>query len=269
MDVRDWNKFLLPYEQAVEELKVKFRALRNELKTREEYSPIEFVTGRVKRVSSILEKAGRLGLTPDRIESMEDIAGLRIMCQFVEDIRRVAGLIAERKDMTVVQVKDYIAHHKESGYRSYHVIVEYPVQTALGVKNVLAEIQLRTLAMNFWATIEHSLNYKYRGSLPENVRHRLRRATEAAFRLDEEMSSIRREIVDAQRLFEDNSNLVAKLLNDIQALYFFGRVREATAFLLRFNELWESGSTDELRALADELGEVLSRAKREYEHGGR
>ncbi len=177
MDGRDWNHFLLPYEQAVEELKVKFKTMRGELKVRESYAPIEFVTGRVKRISSILEKAKRLSVPMDQLESgIEDIAGIRIMCQFVDDIHRVADFIRNRKDLALVNEKDYITNFKDSGYRSFHMIVEYPVQTALGLKKVLAEIQIRTLAMNFWATIEHSLNYKYKESLPDEVRLRLKKS---------------------------------------------------------------------------------------------
>jgi len=264
MEIRDWNKFLLPYEQAVEELKVKFRALRQEMKVRYEYSPIEFVTGRVKRISSILEKAGRLGVPMDRIETgIEDIAGIRIMCQFVEDIGKIAELIRGRKDMIVVYEKDYVTNKKESGYRSYHIIVEYPVQTALGTKPVLAELQIRTLAMNFWATIEHSLNYKFKEQLPDEVRMRLRRAAEAAFRLDEEMSSIREEIVAGQRLFEDKSNLVSRVLSDIQELYFYYRIKDAAEYQAMFNRIWEAGDMDELRRLSDRIRETLEQAKSE------
>lgn len=262
MDGRDWSKFLLPYEQAVEELKIKFKALRAELKIREELAPIEFVTGRVKRISSILSKAKLLGVPYDQLEKgIEDIAGIRIMCQFVEDIYRVAELIRERSDMKVMYEKDYIANKKESGYRSYHIIVEYPVQTALGVKPVLAEIQIRTLAMNFWATIEHSLNYKFKEELPEDVKQRLRRAAEAAYVLDQEMSSIRDDIMSAQKSFERNSNLVSRVLNDIQELYFYHRFREAVQFQLKFNELWENEDIWGLRLLADQLQEALERAK--------
>jgi putative GTP pyrophosphokinase len=147
MDARDWDKFLLPYEQALEELKVKFKILRSELKSREEYTPIEFVTGRIKRKSSILDKAKKLNVPMDQIETgIEDITGIRIMCQFVEDIERIHELISMRQDMKVIYVKDYVANKKPSGYRSYHIIIEYPVQTSLGIKKVLAEIQIRTLA---------------------------------------------------------------------------------------------------------------------------
>jgi putative GTP pyrophosphokinase len=263
MDGRDWGLFLQPYEQAVEELKVKLKTLRTELKAREAYAPIEFVTGRVKRISSILEKAKRLHVPMDKIETgIEDIAGIRIMCQFVEDIHRVSELIRSRKDLKLVYEKDYITNYKESGYRSYHMIVEYPVQTAIGLKNVLAEVQIRTLAMNFWATIEHSLNYKYKESLPDDVRLRLKKAAEAAFQLDTEMSSIRKEILDAQRDFEEKSNVVSSVLSDIQELYFFHRVREAVQFQLRFNELWEQEDAFAIRMLADEVRNSLNRAKK-------
>ncbi|GIQ68232.1 GTP pyrophosphokinase family protein [Xylanibacillus composti] len=264
MDGRDWGKFLLPYEQTVEELKVKFKTLRTELKKREEFSPIEFVTGRVKRISSILEKAKRLHVPMDKLETgIEDIAGIRIMCQFVEDIERVASIIREREDMILVYEKDYIANTKESGYRSYHMIVEYPVQTGLGMKRVLAEIQIRTLAMNFWATIEHSLNYKYRESLPKELRIRLKKAAEAAFKLDEEMSSIREEIIRAQQLFEDRSNLVSTILSDIQELYFYHRIREAVTFQLQFNELWDNEDIWGLKTLSEQIRASLARAQKE------
>ncbi|HZG87252.1 GTP pyrophosphokinase family protein [Paenibacillus sp.] len=266
MDGRDWGKFLVPYEQAVEELKVKLKSMRVEMKKREEYSPIEFVTGRVKRVSSILEKAKRLNVPMEKLEEgIEDIAGIRIMCQFVADIEQMADLIRARKDMKVLYEKDYIRNNKPSGYRSYHIIVEYPVQTALGMKVILAEIQLRTLAMNFWATIEHSLSYKFQGNLPEHIRDRLSKAAEAAFRLDEEMSQIRSEIVEAQKLFENQSALISQVLNDIQQLYFYNRAKEAQQFQNRFSELW--GGKDDpwsLRELSEQIQAALLLARKEH-----
>lgn len=263
MDGRDWSKFLLPYEQAVDELKIKFRSLRTELKIREGYSSIEFVTGRVKRISSILEKAKRLSVPMEKIEyGIEDIAGIRIMCQFVQDIQSIAEVIRARKDMSIIYEKDYVTNRKPSGYRSHHIIIDYPVQTGLGMKNVLAEIQIRTLAMNFWATIEHSLHYKYKEKLPGELFDRLQKAAEAAFKLDQEMSSIRLEIMEAQKLFEDDSNLVSKVLNDIQELYFYHRVREAAQFQLRFNEIWETEELWNLKELSIDVESALLRAKK-------
>jgi putative GTP pyrophosphokinase len=200
--VKHWDLFLAPYKQAVEELKVKLKGMRSQFELQGNYSPIEFVTGRVKPIASILDKANQKGIPLERLESeMQDIAGLRMMCQFVDDISKVVELIRKRNDFEIVEERNYITHKKASGYRSYHVVIRYPVQTIQGEKKILAEIQIRTLAMNFWATIEHSLNYKYKGQFPEDIRMRLQRAAEAAFRLDEEMSLIRGEIQEAQAFF--------------------------------------------------------------------
>lgn len=123
------------------------------------------------------------------------------MCPFVEDIYEVVEMLRLRKDFTIVEERDYIEKNKDSGYRSYHVIIQYPVETIYGEKKLLAEIQIRTLAMNFWAINEHSLNYKYSGQIPTEIKERLKSAAEAAFRLDEEMSKIRQEIREAQEIF--------------------------------------------------------------------
>ncbi|AOH53935.1 GTP pyrophosphokinase [Peribacillus muralis] len=200
--MESWDDFLAPYTQAVEELKVKLKGLRKQFERENIHSPIEFVTGRVKPIVSILDKASQKDIRIDKLGTgMQDIAGLRMMCQFVDDIEQVVELLRGRNDFEIVEERNYISHKKASGYRSYHVVIRYPVQTIHGEKNILAEIQIRTLAMNFWATIEHSLNYKYKGIFPEDIQLRLKRAAEAAFLLDAEMSQIRTEIQEAQRLF--------------------------------------------------------------------
>ena len=193
--MKDWDLFLWPYQQAVSELKVKFRSLRQSFLNKGEHSPIEFVVGRVKTVDSIKEKMTRRVIAPEVIENdMQDIAGIRIMCQFVDDIYRVVDLIHERQDMQVVEERDYIQNAKPSGYRSYHMVIEYSVFLPDGPKKIIAEIQIRTLAMNFWATVEHTLNYKYQGKYPEDISKRLKTTAEAAYKLDEEMSSIKDEV---------------------------------------------------------------------------
>ncbi|WP_408010730.1 GTP pyrophosphokinase family protein [Pseudalkalibacillus sp. A8] len=199
----EWDVFLNPYKQSVEELKVKFKGVREQYIIENKHSPIEFVTGRVKPVASILDKTKRKNISLDDIETeIQDIAGIRIMCQFVDDISTVINMLKKRKDLEVIEERDYVNHKKPSGYRSFHVVISYPVQTVNGEKKILVEIQIRTLAMNFWATIEHSLNYKYAGAIPTNIQQRLQRAAEAAFRLDEEMSLIKGEIQEAQKIFE-------------------------------------------------------------------
>lgn len=199
---RDWELFLLPYRQTVDELKIKLRGLREMYQLRKEHGPIEFVTGRVKPINSILLKSNTRNISLDTLETdMEDLAGIRIMCPFVEDIHDVVAMLKQRNDLTVVYEKDYVSHKKDSGYRSYHLICEYPVQLIDEVKVVLVEIQIRTLAMNFWASIEHSLNYKYQGEFPDEINTRLQKAAESAFQLDEEMSTIRDEIKEIQKNF--------------------------------------------------------------------
>ncbi len=201
-----WEQFLAPYKQVVDELKVKLKGMRGEYEKYSIHSPIEFVTGRVKPIASILDKANKKGIKLSAIQQeMQDIAGLRMMCQFVEDIHVVVEKLRARKDFTIIEERDYVTHKKPSGYRSYHIVIDYPVQTIHGEVNILAEIQIRTLSMNFWATIEHSLNYKYSGQIPEEIRHRLQGAAEAAFRLDEEMSLIREEIQEAQVIFTNKT----------------------------------------------------------------
>ena len=198
----EWKLFLAPYEQAVSELKVKLKSIRQQYKENNLHTPIEFVTGRVKTQDSIMLKAKMRHIEYSRIDTdLQDIAGIRIMCQFVEDIYEVVELLRKRNDFKVVHERDYIENKKSSGYRSYHVVIEYPVQLISGEKKILVEIQIRTLAMNFWATIEHSLNYKYQGEFPEEINTRLEKTAEAAFLLDEEMSKIRDEIQEAQHLF--------------------------------------------------------------------
>ncbi|EJT6477235.1 GTP pyrophosphokinase family protein [Clostridium perfringens] len=250
MSIQNWKDFLTPYDQAVSELKVKLRSIRKEFRRKNEYSPIEFVTGRVKEVSSILEKANKYSIPVDRIQyEMEDIAGIRIMCQFVDDIDTVVNIIRNRKDMQVLYEKDYVSNVKPSGYRSYHVVIRYPINMADGQKDILAEFQIRTLAMNFWATIEHSLNYKYKKNLPKDIQFKLKRAADAAFTLDEEMLEIKDEIKDAQTLFEVKSDIISTIMNSILNLISIGKVAEASRYQISLNKLIEEGEVWELNNL--------------------
>lgn len=203
----NWEYLLAPYKQVVDELKVKLRGTRSQFEYESSHSPIEFVTGRVKPVQSILEKAKNRGVQLENIEKeIYDIAGVRVVCQFVDDIYAIVEMLRNRDDFSIVEEKDYITNKKPSGYRSYHMIIQYPVEMVRGRKLVLAEIQIRTLAMNFWATNEHSLNYKYKGSIPDDIQIRLQNAAEAAFKLDEEMSKIKHEIQEARRIFNRKYN---------------------------------------------------------------
>lgn len=260
--IRQWKKLLLPYEQAVEELKVKFKAIRKEYRDMNEYSPVEFVTGRVKKISSIIEKSQRNNIDESQIEAeMEDIAGLRIMCQFQDDIYSVVNIIRERdgRDLRIVYEKDYIKNEKTSGYKSYHMIIKYPVQTAYGEREILAEIQIRTLAMNFWATIEHSLNYKYKQNMPENLKERLKASAEAAAKLDLEMCQIRNEIIHAQLMFEEKSNVIRDIVDSIRVLSSSEKKEIALSFQAQFDELCDAGNQEALEELLIEIKSEMPR----------
>ncbi|MCC7668221.1 MULTISPECIES: GTP pyrophosphokinase [Leuconostoc] len=187
----DWKIFFTPYVQTVSELKVKLRGLRDQYEKNGEDSPIEFVTGRVKSQASIEEKIVRRHLDESRLSlDLQDIAGVRIMTKYVEDIYTVVDLLRQRTDFQILEERDYVTNAKPSGYRSYHIVIEYPVQMYSGELKVLAEIQVRTMAMNFWATVEHDLRYKH-GELSDNLADRLTKLSESTFALDQELSEIR------------------------------------------------------------------------------
>jgi len=257
--INNWDKFLLPYTQAVEELKIKFKSLRKSYKGLEEYSPIEFVTGRVKKISSIIEKLDRREMPIDKAAELEDIAGIRIMCQLVDDISTVVDLIRSRngKDLEIVEERDYTKNTKDSGYRSYHIIIKYWVYSSVGENEILAEIQIRTLAMNFWATIEHSINYKFDKNIPENIVQRLKSAAEAAFHLDMEMSQIKDEIIDSQKLFMAESALTEKILYKIHTLYLNSNYKNVDLLRKDFYNAKRNGSIEDLKKLNDRIDLLL------------
>jgi putative GTP pyrophosphokinase len=254
MEILLWRQILDPYRLAVDELVLKFHHLMMEYRNAGEYSPIELVDGRVKKISSILEKAQKKGFTIDEIEGkIQDIAGIRIICQFVEDIEKVVELIRNREDMKILREKDFINNMKDSGYRSYHVIIEYTVYTSKGAKTIEAEIQIRTLAMNFWATIEHSLQYKYKGNIPEHVRDRLTKASNAIVVLDEEMSALRDVIMDAQDSFQYKANIVSDILTNMQNLYKVANKREILKIQDEFFKVYNMGDVNQLERFNKEL----------------
>ena len=254
MEIRLWRELLIPYELAVKELVMKFNHLKKEHQEKDLYSPIEEVTGRVKSINSILEKMQRKNISWEELEEkVEDIAGVRIICQFYEDIEKVADLIRNRSDMRVLEIKDYVTHMKESGYQSYHMIIGYSTETLEGKKEIRAEIQIRTLAMNFWATIEHSLQYKYKGNMPPHLAERLTNAANSIIQLDTEMSSVRSEVMDAQNSMLHQSNLVADILNNIENLYHYSNKREVEKIQDEFYRIYKRKDLKQLERFHREL----------------
>ncbi len=266
MGTKYWQEFLIPYQQAVDEIVLKFSRLKEQYLKIGEYSPIETVYGRVKSVSSILEKIHNYGVEVDELEEkIQDIAGIRITCQFQEDIHEIVDHIEKRIqcDMEIMKIKDYLKEKKPSGYKSYHLIIRYPVYTVFGYKEVLVEIQIRTLAMNFWSIIEHSLKYKYKENIPQEIKNRLVNAANAVHEIDREMSSIRGEIQNAQRLFGLKSSSVSGILESIGQLYKLNRGDKAYEYEKIFDELFEQEDILKLILLKKELDSEVSQIKSE------
>ena len=254
MEIQLWRSILCPYELAVKELIVKFEHIISEHRENDLYSPIEQVSGRVKSVASILEKMQRKHIPMERMEEeVEDIAGIRIICQFEEDIETVASLIQNRSDITIKSEKNYLKHVKQSGYRSLHLIIYYTVETLNGPRKLQAEIQIRTMAMDFWATIEHSLQYKYKGDMPPYVAERLTNAADAIILLDQEMSSVRNEIMDAQNSSQMQSNLVKDILNNIENLYRVSSEREVIKIQTEFLRVFHTKDLKQLERFHRQL----------------
>ncbi|MFE4713801.1 MULTISPECIES: GTP pyrophosphokinase family protein [unclassified Paenibacillus] len=187
------------YRHALNELQNKIDIIRTEWQVRDGFSPIEHVKSRIKEPKSIIQKMERKGydLCLENMENyIHDIAGMRIVCAFVKDIYRLVDHLSRREDMRVLEIKDYIAHPKPNGYQSLHVIVAIPLILLEGTRWVKAEIQLRTLAMDFWASMEHILYYKFDKQLPTHVADELKEAARAADELDQKMLRLRREILE-------------------------------------------------------------------------
>ncbi|MBR6222091.1 MAG: GTP pyrophosphokinase family protein [Lachnospiraceae bacterium] len=262
MEIQLWRELLDPYQLAVDELVLKFSHMISEFRNSNKYSPIEQVHGRVKKISSILDKMQKKHISMEELEDcIDDIAGVRIICQFVEDIDRVVDIIRKRSDMEIKEEKDYITNMKDSGYRSYHVIIWYDVQTFDGPKRIQAEIQIRTLAMDFWATIEHSLQYKYKGNMPEHIKDKLSSASNAIILLDTEMSQVRDEIMDAQNMFQVKAKIVSDILINIQNLYRVANKREIVKIQDEFFSVYSTEDIEKLDRFSKQL-DIISEGYR-------
>lgn len=220
--ISDWKSFLLPYELAVGGFIIKLEAIKKEYILKGERSPIEIVSGRVKALASILEKAERLDIHITKIpEEIYDIAGIRVTCKYVEDVYKVYELLCSRKDVEVFLVKDYIKNPKPSGYRSLHLIARYNVETIEGQILINIEFQIRTHAMHLWASAEHSLKYKYFRNIPEPIKQRLVRVAEVAASLDEEMTKIKQAVEETE---VENSRGEEYSLDDLEI--FLGNMKK-------------------------------------------
>ncbi len=169
--ISDFRELMMKYNAAIREIQTKLEILNDELSLNNRHSPIENITSRIKKPMSIAKKLKDLDkeITLESIvENLNDVAGIRVICSFVDDIYKVAKMLASQDDITVIKVKDYIKNPKPNGYRSYHMIVEVPVFFSDSKQPMRAEVQIRTIAMDFWASLEHQLKYKGKDSIIEN-----------------------------------------------------------------------------------------------------
>ena len=198
----DFARFLMPYKFGIDEINTKISILREEFSQLHDYNPIEHLTSRLKTPEGIVEKVERKGCnsTFEAIRAtITDIAGVRVTCSFVSDVYRVFDLLTGQNDIRLMVVKDYIANPKPNGYKSLHAIVEVPVFLSDGPVAVPVEVQLRTIAMDFWASLEHKIYYKHNPDIPPALRDELAAAAEDAARLDKRMERLHQEIHGPRR----------------------------------------------------------------------
>lgn len=203
---QDFTRFMMRYKFGMEEIVTKLTILHDEFAHLHETNPIENVSSRLKNPDSILEKMGRKGCDPtfeSIAEKITDVAGVRVTCSFVSDVYHVFDMLTSQSDVVIVEVRDYITAPKPNGYRSLHALIEVPVYMSDGEVPVLVEVQLRTIAMDFWASLEHKIHYKYREDVPQSLLDGLREAAETAGELDATMERLHTEVKTAGELSAD------------------------------------------------------------------
>ena len=196
-DQRELARFSMVYKFAIDEVTTKINILREEFSQLHEYNPIEHVKARLKTPESIVAKARRRGCGPSLAalrDTVQDIAGVRVVCSFKSDVYSIFEMFTAQRDVTVVDVEDYIAVPKANGYQSLHTTVQVPVYMSQGAEDVFVEMQFRTVAMDCWASLEHKIFYKYDRAVPTGLLAELREAAETAAQLDERMERLHTEV---------------------------------------------------------------------------
>ena len=196
--VDSWQEVPLVYSAALKQINTKLEILNDEFQHVHRYNPIEHIKSRMKTSESIVKKLKRYGYEStieNMVKYINDIAGIRVICSFTSDIYRIADMIGNQNDIKVISVKDYIKHPKASGYKSYHMLVTVPVFLSDRIVEVKVEIQIRTVAMDFWASLEHKINYKFEGNAPQHIKTELVECARMVSDLDARMLSLNEEIL--------------------------------------------------------------------------
>lgn len=227
------TKFMMLYQFGIDELNTKIDILKQEFHYIHEYNPIEHVKSRIKSPESILKKVSRknIDFTLASIkENIKDIAGIRITCPFISDIYEISGMLEKQHDLEVIEKKDYIKQPKENGYQSLHLIVKIPIFMSNSIENVYVEVQIRTIAMDFWASLEHKIFYKFNKDVPNRLLNELKDAADQVALLDKKMEKIHEEVreLDEEEDFEaelkflninnEKFNIPTKLLDTLSEI---------------------------------------------------
>ena len=208
--VDSWNTIIFLYNSALKEVRTKVEILNDEFQQVHQYNPIEYIKSRIKTPESIVKKLKRYGYESsidNMVNYVNDIAGIRIVCSFTSDIYKLAEMIGKQNDLTVISIKDYIKNPKESGYKSYHMLVTVPIFLSDRVIDTKVEIQIRTVAMDFWASLEHKIHYKFEGDAPESIKNELVECARMVSDLDARMLSLNEEILAISQKREEEKQL--------------------------------------------------------------
>ena len=206
-DIDSWKEVVLIYNSALKQISTKLEILNDEFQHVHRYNPIEHIKGRIKTPESIVKKLKKNGYEStinNMIRYVNDIAGIRVICSFASDIYQIAEMISNQRDIKVISVKDYIVNPKASGYKSYHMLVSVPVYLSDRIEDTKVEIQIRTVAMDFWASLEHKIHYKFEGNAPEHIKEELVECAQMVSDLDARMLALNEEIqhIEQQELEE-------------------------------------------------------------------
>lgn len=197
--VESWTEVILVYNSALKEIGTKLEILNDEFQHVHRYNPIEHIKSRIKSSESIVKKLKRNGYEStieNMVEYVNDIAGIRVICSFTSDIYRIAEMISNQNDIKVLAIKDYIKNPKASGYKSYHMLVTVPIYLSDRIVQTKVEIQIRTVAMDFWASLEHKINYKFEGKVPQYIKEELVECANMISDVDARMLKLNEEIRD-------------------------------------------------------------------------
>lgn len=196
-DIDSWKEVTLIYNSALKQISTKLEILNDEFQHVHRYNPIEHIKSRIKTPESIVKKLKKHGYEStigNMVRYVNDIAGIRVICSFTSDIYQIAEMISNQSDINVISVKDYIVNPKQSGYKSYHMLVTVPVYLSDRIEQTKVEIQIRTVAMDFWASLEHKIHYKFEGNAPEHLKNDLVECSKIVSMLDTQMMMLNEEM---------------------------------------------------------------------------